>query len=88
MADYSDEDHEGYVPWWDRTPMGTSSSDDGDSSDETETESEAYSMDEELFYDYEYAYEEAMEHYLNAYAFFFDANDEDEIGRASCRERV
>ena len=46
MADYSDEDHEGYVPWWDRTPTGSSSSpDDGDSSDEAETESEAYSSD-------------------------------------------
>ena len=74
MADSSDD--EACVPWWDRTPMGSSS--DGDSSDETETESEAYSSDEELFYDYEYAYEEAMEHYLNAYAFFFNADDEDE----------
>ena len=77
MADYSDEDHEGYIPWWDCTPTGSSSST-GDSSDEIETEREVYSSDKELFYDYEYAYEEAMEHYLNDYSFFFDANDKDE----------
>ena len=74
MPDYRDEDHEGYVPWWDRTPTGSSSSDET----ETESKSEAYSSDKELFYNYEYAYEEAMEHYLNAYAFFFDAFDTDD----------
>ena len=58
MADSSDD--EVYVPWWDRTSTGSSSNDDGDSSNETETESDAYSSDEELFYDYEHAYEEAM----------------------------
>ena len=70
-TDYSDEDREGYVPWWDRTPTGSSSDDDdGDSSDEAETE--AYSYEEEEFFDYEYEYEEAKERYLNAPFKFFD----------------
>ena len=77
MADSSDD--EVYVPWWDRTPTGSSSDDDGDSSDETETESEVYSLDEEWFYDYEHAYEEALEHYIRAYAFFFDDELYDEF---------
>ena len=83
MADYSDEDHEGYVPWWDRTPMG-SSANNGDSSDEAETDSESYSSDQELFYDYEYEYEEAMERYLNASVEFFDRSEERRVGK-ECR---
>ena len=50
-TDYSAEDREDYVPYWECSPTDSSSDDDGYYSDETEPE--AYSYEEEFSSSYE-----------------------------------